>query len=68
MLSDIELSLAEKLTLPTFQAGGLMLYKRLTLVIGDDAIEHVFYPIFPPNQHAQQLLAWLRSHPTPTGG
>lgn len=67
MLSDVELSLAEKLSLPTFHAGGLTLYKRLTLVISDGAIEHVFYPIFPPNQHAQQLLAWLRSSPTPTG-
>lgn len=68
LLSDIELSLAGVLDLPTFRAGDLTLYKRLTLVIGDGAIEHVFYPIFPPNQHAQQLLAWLRSHPTPTRG
>jgi peroxiredoxin len=68
MLSDTGLSLAEKLNLPTFRAGDLMLYKRLTLVISDGAIEYVFYPIFPPNQHTQQLLAWLRSHPTPVGG
>jgi len=66
MLSDVELSLAEKLNLPTFQAGGRTLYKRLTLAIVDNAIEYVCYPIFPPNQHAQQLLAWLRSSSTPT--
>ncbi len=35
---------------------------QLTLVISDAAIEHVFYPVFPPNEHAQQVLAWLRSH------
>lgn len=68
MLSDTGLSLAEKLNLPTFQAGGLTLYKRLTLVIRDSAIEHVFYPIFPPNRHAQEVLAWLRSHPAHAGG
>ncbi len=68
MLSDARLSLAERLNLPTFEAGELTLYMRLTLVICDGVIEHVFYPIFPPNEHAQQVLAWLRSHPTPTGG
>jgi peroxiredoxin len=66
MLSDTDLRLAAALGLPTFQAGALTLFKRLTLVIRDDAIEHVFYPIFPPNQHAQQVLAWLRSGAAPT--
>jgi peroxiredoxin len=68
MLSDTELSLAEKLDLPIFQAGGLTLFKRLTLVIRDGTIEHAFYPIFPPNEHAQQVLAWLHSRPAPTAG
>ena len=61
MLSDTGLMLAERLGLPTFEAGGQTLYKRLTLVIRDGAVEHVFYPIFPPNQHAQQVLDWLRA-------
>ena len=60
MLSDVDLALAEALGLPTFQAGGMRLYKRLTLVVDGGTIEHVFYPIFPPNQHASQVLAWLR--------
>jgi peroxiredoxin len=68
MLSDIRLSLAAKLNLPAFEAGGMTLYKRLTLVIHDGVIEHVFYPIFPPNEHARQVQAWLRSRPAPTGG
>jgi peroxiredoxin/DNA-binding transcriptional MerR regulator len=63
MLSDTALALAELLTLPTFRAGGMTLFKRLTLVISDGTIEHAFYPVFPPNEHAQQVLAWLRSHP-----
>jgi peroxiredoxin len=59
MLSDAELSLAEHLDLPTFRAGGRTRYARLTLVIRDGVIEHVFYPIFPPNEHASEVLAWL---------
>ncbi|MGH4021354.1 MAG: peroxiredoxin [Pseudonocardiaceae bacterium] len=60
MLSDTELSLAEQLALPTFRVGALTLFKRLTLVIRDGVIEHAFYPIFPPNDHARQVLAWLQ--------
>ena len=60
MLSDTVFSLAATLGVPTFQAGGVTLYRRLTLIIRDNLIEHVFYPIFPPNEHAQQVLAWLR--------
>ena len=60
MLSDTGLALADELLLPTFQAGGTTLFTRLTLVIRDGVIEHAFYPIFPPNEHAQQVLAWLR--------
>ncbi|MPZ64865.1 MAG: redoxin family protein [Pseudonocardiaceae bacterium] len=63
MLSDTELILAERLNLPTFRVDGRTLYKRLTLVIHNGLIEHAFYPIFPPNEHAQQVLAWLRSRP-----
>ncbi|MFD7501728.1 redoxin family protein [Streptomyces sp. NPDC059850] len=63
MLSDPPLSLAGALDLPTFEAAGLTLYKRLTLIIRDGVIEHVFYPVFPPNDHADQVLAWLRDTP-----
>jgi peroxiredoxin len=63
LLADPALTLARDLDLPTFSAGELTLYKRLTLVIRDGVIEHVFYPIFPPDQHAEQVLTWLRSTP-----
>ncbi|GAA4629961.1 redoxin family protein [Actinoallomurus vinaceus] len=59
MLSDTGFRLADALDLPTFHAGGSRLYKRLTLVIRDGRIEHVFYPIFPPDRHARQVLGWL---------
>lgn len=65
MLSDPQLALADALNLPTFSAPGHdRLYARLTLVVRNGHIEHVFYPIFPPNTHAQQVLAWLDAHPT----
>jgi peroxiredoxin len=59
ILSDTGRELAESLDLPTFTAGDQRLYSRLTLVIADGRIEHVFYPIFPPDEHAAQVLAWL---------
>jgi peroxiredoxin len=63
MLSDQRFALGDALRLPTFAASGHdRLYARLTLVVRDGIIEHVFYPIFPPNTHAQQVLAWLHDH------
>jgi peroxiredoxin len=66
LLSDPARSLAQELGLPTFEAGGLTLYKRLTLIIRDGVIEHVFYPVYPPNEHADQVLTWLRDNPFST--
>lgn len=59
MLSDTSLSLGDALGLPTFTVEGRRLYKRLTLVVRNGMIEHVFYPVFPPNEHAGQVLDWL---------
>ncbi|WP_405775491.1 MerR family DNA-binding transcriptional regulator [Streptomyces sp. NBC_00859] len=63
MVSDTRFLLAALLGLPTFEAGGSLLYKRLTLVIRGGVIEHVFYPVFPPDKHAQQVLRWMQDHP-----
>jgi peroxiredoxin len=63
LLSDVDFTLVEALHLPTFTTSGLKLFRRLTLVIRDHAIEHVFYPVFPPNQHARQVLDWLDANP-----
>jgi peroxiredoxin len=60
LLSDSGLTLADQLRLPTFEAGDRPRYKRLTLVINGGRIEHVFYPVFPPNTHAAEVLDWLR--------
>jgi peroxiredoxin len=39
----------------------MIMLKRLTLVIHDGIIEHVFYPVFPPDQNAAEVAAWLRA-------
>jgi peroxiredoxin len=51
--------LADALALPTFDADGRRFYKRLTLVVRDATVEHVFYPVFPPDRHAAEVLDWL---------
>jgi peroxiredoxin len=62
LLSDSGLVLADRLSLPTFAASdGVIRYKRLTLVVSNGRIEHVFYPVFPPDRHAAEVLAWLRA-------
>jgi peroxiredoxin len=59
LLSDEDLSLARALRLPTFAAAGMTLLKRLTLVIADGIVEHVFYPVFPPDRSASDVIDWL---------
>ena len=63
LLSDPEPRLAAELGLPTFGVDAMVLYRRLTLVVDDGVIDHVFYPVFPPDGHAVEVLEWLRSHP-----
>src|SRR3712207_13337 len=60
LLSDEDLAFAGALSLPTFEADGMILIKRLTLVLEDGRIEKVFYPVFPPGKNADEVLAWLR--------
>lgn len=63
VLSDERFALQRALRLPTFTAGGMTLLKRLTMVVRGGRIEHVFYPVFPPDKHAEEVIAWLRTHP-----
>ena len=65
MMSDPGLSLAQALDLPTFEANGMTLYKRLTMIVDGDRIGHVFYPIFPPDTHAAEVLKWMAANPSP---
>jgi peroxiredoxin len=61
LLSDADLALTRALDLPTHAVAGHTLLKRLTLIAREGRIEHVFYPVFPPDMHAAKVLAWLRS-------
>ncbi len=61
ILSDEKLGLAKALRLPTFSAAGMMLLKRLALVVDDGVITKTFYPVFPPDQSAAQVIAWLQA-------
>lgn len=59
LLSDEDLALARALRLPTFDIAGLTLIKRLTLVLSGGVIEHVFYPVFPPDANAPDVVHWV---------
>jgi peroxiredoxin len=63
LLSDEHLELARALRLPTFETNGMSLLKRLTLVLDDDVIAQVFYPVFPPDRNAHDVLTWLADAP-----
>src|SRR5260221_7442564 len=63
VLSDEKLKLTRALNLPTMQVAGLTLIKRLALIIDDARITHVFYPVFPPDRNAGDVLAWLKENP-----
>ncbi|MGB3043784.1 MAG: peroxiredoxin [Xanthobacteraceae bacterium] len=63
VLSDEALELTHALNLPTMEVAGLVMIKRLALVIDDGRITHVFYPVFPPDRNAGDVLAWLKANP-----
>ncbi len=63
LLSDHTLAFARALSLPLMEVAGRPLLKRLTLVIDEGRISHVFYPVFPPDSHVQELIAWLQANP-----
>jgi peroxiredoxin len=61
VIADPQRELGAALGLPTFEIEGLTLYKRITLVAQDAEIVKVFYPVFPPDRNAADVLAFLRS-------
>ena len=63
LVSDADLKLAKALRLPTFDAAGMTLLKRLTLVIDEGVVSKVFYPVFPPDKNAEEVLGWLAAQP-----
>jgi peroxiredoxin len=59
ILSDEHLALTRALNLPIFETSGMKLLKRVTLVIDDGTVTHIFYPVFPPDRSAADVIAFL---------
>lgn len=66
LLSDSTLQLKSTMRLPMFAVADMELFKRLTLIARDGRIEKVFYPVFPPDQNADEVLVWLRKNVQPS--
>jgi peroxiredoxin len=62
LLSDHQFALTNALKLPTFEVAQMRLTKRVTLIALDGKITHTFYPVFPPDQNAVQVVYWLQQH------
>ena len=61
ILSDQKLALTKAMKLPTFTTSGMTLLKRMAWVIDDGKITKVFYPVFPPDKNAAEVVAWLHA-------
>jgi peroxiredoxin len=62
LLSDCDLSFANALKLPMFEIEGKHLVKRVTLIAEDGKIVKIFYPVFPPDRNADEVIDWLQEH------
>ena len=60
IVSDADRRFGDAMRLPTFEAAGMTLYRRLTMLARAGAIEHVMYPVFPPDRNAQDVIDWLK--------
>jgi peroxiredoxin len=63
MLSDVGHELTDAMRLPTFEVDGDVQLRRLTMIVRGGVVEKVFYPVFPPDTHAAEVLAWLVTNP-----
>jgi peroxiredoxin len=64
IISDEEFVLAVTLSLPTFEFAGARFYKRLALIADKGVVATVFYPVFPPDRNAADVVDWLRRYRT----
>ena len=63
VLSDEQLELSDALSLPTMDVADLTMIRRMAMIIDDGKITHVFYPVFPPDRNAGDVLEWLKANP-----
>jgi peroxiredoxin len=62
LLSDSTMQFAQELRLPTFEIAGTRLIKRLTLIAHHGKIAKHFYPVFPPDKNADDVISWLKNN------
>lgn len=62
LLSDASMLLKKSLGLPTFFAGNIEMYKRLTLIVENNQIINTFYPVFPPDKNVHEVIEWLTTN------
>lgn len=60
ILSDASLEFSRALRLPMFSVAGMTLLKRMALIIDDGTVIKAFYPVFPPDKNAEEVISWLR--------
>ena len=65
LLSDERLALTKAAGLPTFVFNGMTLIRRMSFVIDDGRVTQLFYPVFPPDRSAADVVDWLRANPAP---
>lgn len=63
LLSDSDFTFSRSLDFPTFEVDGITMIKRVTLIVTEGVIDHVFYPVFPPDKAAEEAIVWLLAHP-----
>jgi len=68
ILSDARFELTDAMRLPTMIVEGMRLMKRMTLILKDGVVEKVFYPVFPPNRAAAEVIAWLQDNTVQANG
>jgi peroxiredoxin len=61
LLSDENLEFTKKMSIPTFEWKGRQLTKRVTLAIDDGVVVKVWYPVFPSDRSAGDVLEWLKA-------
>ncbi|AIE76067.1 hypothetical protein D082_40210 (plasmid) [Synechocystis sp. PCC 6714] len=50
------------LKLPIFKVEGKHFIKRVTLIIEEGKIIKIFYPVFPPDKSADEVINWLQKY------
>ena len=61
LLSDADHAFGTAMRLPTFEVDGMTLLKRMAMIVRDGVVVKTFYPVFPPDQNAQDVVDWLQS-------